>query len=196
MLLSHTSSLTDSAGYWNVPLGQDIRSITGKPEAWDSQHAPGTYFRYTNLNFPLVAMASIGGQLVPWLHGGGRFVLHHPFDLDLYLEQIRSERVTYTSAPPAILLRVLDARPAAADLASLAAIGTGSVRRNFMYSLIWRSVTWRPGTRRIPPEKEAIPVPTGRNRQTARPLSGSASPPWSPRPGYARPTGPRRRFSS
>lgn len=55
MLLSHTSSLTDSAGYWNVPLGQDIRSITGKPEAWDSQHAPGTYFRYTNLNFPLVA---------------------------------------------------------------------------------------------------------------------------------------------
>ncbi|GMV46808.1 MAG: acyl--CoA ligase [Burkholderiaceae bacterium] len=76
--------------------------------------------------FPLVAMASIGGQLVPWLHGGGRFVLHHPFDLDLYLEQIRSERVTYTSAPPAILLRVLDARPAPADLASLAAIGTGS----------------------------------------------------------------------
>ena len=57
MLLSHTSSLTDRAGYWNVPLGQDIRSITGKPEAWDSQHAPGTYFRYTNLNFPLVAMA-------------------------------------------------------------------------------------------------------------------------------------------
>ena len=55
MLLSHTSSLTDRAGYWNVPLGQDIRSITGKPEAWDSQHAPGTYFRYTNLNFPLVA---------------------------------------------------------------------------------------------------------------------------------------------
>ncbi len=55
MLLSHTSSLTDAAGYWNVPLGGDIRSITGKPEAWDSQHPPGTFFRYTNLNFPLVA---------------------------------------------------------------------------------------------------------------------------------------------
>ena len=55
MLLSHTSSLTDSAGYWNVPLGDDIRIITGKPEAWDSQHPPGTFFRYTNLNFPLVA---------------------------------------------------------------------------------------------------------------------------------------------
>ena len=57
MLLSHTSSLTDSAGYWNVPLGEDIRIITGKPEAWDAKHAPGTYFRYTNLNFPLVAQA-------------------------------------------------------------------------------------------------------------------------------------------
>ncbi len=55
MLLSHTSSLTDAAGYWNVPLGEDIRLITGKPQAWDTQHAPGTFFRYTNLNFPLVA---------------------------------------------------------------------------------------------------------------------------------------------
>lgn len=57
MLLSHTSSLTDAAGYWNVPLGQDIRIITGRPEAWDARHAPGTFFRYTNLNFPLVAQA-------------------------------------------------------------------------------------------------------------------------------------------
>ena len=57
MLLSHTSSLTDDAGYWNVPLGEDIRIITGKPEAWDAKHAPGTWFRYTNLNFPLVAQA-------------------------------------------------------------------------------------------------------------------------------------------
>jgi CubicO group peptidase (beta-lactamase class C family) len=55
MLLSHTSSLTDGAGYWNVPLGSAITSITNDPKAWDSAHAPGTYFRYTNLNFPLVA---------------------------------------------------------------------------------------------------------------------------------------------
>ncbi len=55
MLLSHTSSLTDLAGYWNVPVGGDIRDITSKPEAWDTAHAPGQYFRYTNLNFPLVA---------------------------------------------------------------------------------------------------------------------------------------------
>ena len=55
MLLSHTSSLTDGAGYWNVPLGSAITSITNDPKAWDDAHPPGTYFRYTNLNFPLVA---------------------------------------------------------------------------------------------------------------------------------------------
>ncbi len=55
MLLSHTSSLTDAAGYWNVPLGSSTRTLTDDPQAWDAEHAPGTYFRYTNLNFPLVA---------------------------------------------------------------------------------------------------------------------------------------------
>ena len=55
MLLSHTSSLTDGAGYWNVPLGGTITAITNDPKAWDDAHPPGTYFRYTNLNFPLVA---------------------------------------------------------------------------------------------------------------------------------------------
>ncbi|PNS08982.1 serine hydrolase domain-containing protein [Solilutibacter silvestris] len=55
MLLSHTSSLTDEAGYWNVALDEDIRDLAGNPKAWDSAHAPGTWFRYTNLNFPIVA---------------------------------------------------------------------------------------------------------------------------------------------
>ena len=55
MLLAHTSSLTDGAGYWNVPLGSSTQMLTDDPNAWDGAHAPGTYFRYTNLNFPLVA---------------------------------------------------------------------------------------------------------------------------------------------
>jgi CubicO group peptidase (beta-lactamase class C family) len=57
LLLSHRSSLTDAAGYYAVPLGGELRAILDDPRAWDSAHAPGTYFRYTNLNFPLVAMA-------------------------------------------------------------------------------------------------------------------------------------------
>ena len=55
MLLSHTSSLTDGAGYWNAPIGSDTRLITDDAKAWDAAHAPGTFFRYSNLNFPLVA---------------------------------------------------------------------------------------------------------------------------------------------
>ncbi len=54
-LLSHQSSLTDAAGYWQTPLGGELRELLEDPRAWDSTHAPGTYFRYTNLNFPLVA---------------------------------------------------------------------------------------------------------------------------------------------
>jgi CubicO group peptidase (beta-lactamase class C family) len=55
LLLSHRSSLTDGAGYWQTPLGGKLRDIVEDPRAWDTAHAPGTYFRYTNLNFPLVA---------------------------------------------------------------------------------------------------------------------------------------------
>ncbi len=64
MLLSHTSSLTDGAGYWNVPLGEASTLITDQAAAWDRQHAPGRFFRYSNLNFPLVAeiMERAGGE--------------------------------------------------------------------------------------------------------------------------------------
>ena len=57
LLLSHRSSLTDAAGYWQTPLGGKLADILADPKAWDARHAPGTYFRYTNLNFPLVAQA-------------------------------------------------------------------------------------------------------------------------------------------
>lgn len=55
LLLSHRSSLTDAAGYYATPLGQPLKTILDGPKAWDDAHAPGTHFRYTNLNFPLVA---------------------------------------------------------------------------------------------------------------------------------------------
>jgi CubicO group peptidase (beta-lactamase class C family) len=55
LLLSHRSSLTDGAGYWQTPLGGHLHAIVEDPRAWDGTHAPGSYFRYTNLNFPVVA---------------------------------------------------------------------------------------------------------------------------------------------
>jgi CubicO group peptidase (beta-lactamase class C family) len=54
MLLSHTSSLRDDADYV-IPLGQTIRARLADPRAWDGGHRPGSWFRYTNLNFPVVA---------------------------------------------------------------------------------------------------------------------------------------------
>lgn len=55
MLLSHRSSLTDAAGYYAIPLDGTLKSVLDDPRAWDGEHAPGTFFRYANLNFPLVA---------------------------------------------------------------------------------------------------------------------------------------------
>lgn len=57
MLLSHTASLTDAAGYWQVPLDGQFKDILDDPRAWDMQHAPGTYWRYANVAFPLIGAA-------------------------------------------------------------------------------------------------------------------------------------------
>lgn len=51
LLLSHTSSLTDGAGYWQVPLDGEFKELLDDPKAWDAAHAPGTYWRYANVGF-------------------------------------------------------------------------------------------------------------------------------------------------
>jgi len=54
LLLSHQSSLTDTIDYV-LPLDGDMQKVLADPKAWDAEHAPGTYFRYVNFNFPVVA---------------------------------------------------------------------------------------------------------------------------------------------
>ncbi len=54
LLLSHRSSLTDAADY-ALPFDRTIRDALSDPRAWDNEHRPGGYFRYTNLNFPVIA---------------------------------------------------------------------------------------------------------------------------------------------
>jgi len=54
LLLSHRSSLRDGINY-ALPLGTTVRQATAAPEAWDLDHPPGAYFRYSNLGFPVVA---------------------------------------------------------------------------------------------------------------------------------------------
>jgi CubicO group peptidase (beta-lactamase class C family) len=62
MLLSHTSSLRDDAGYyWEAKLGVHLREVLlpdgkyfGAGLMWDKTHAPGTYFQYNNLAWGVI----------------------------------------------------------------------------------------------------------------------------------------------
>jgi CubicO group peptidase (beta-lactamase class C family) len=72
MLMSHTSSLRDDAGYYwesqrNVRL-QDVLTPGGVHHGsgamWSSQHAPGSYFSYNNLAWGVIGtlMERVSGQ--------------------------------------------------------------------------------------------------------------------------------------
>lgn len=56
MLLSHRSSLQDAGEAYVIPLGGTVRGAV-TDAVFDRSHAPGTYFRYANLNFPVIASA-------------------------------------------------------------------------------------------------------------------------------------------
>lgn len=78
--------------------------------------------------FPMINMAAIGGVMVPWLLCSGTLVLHHPFDLAVYLGQIQAERVNYNLAPPPILNMLIKQKELLAkfDISSLRAVCSGS----------------------------------------------------------------------
>ncbi|HEX2762744.1 MAG TPA: serine hydrolase domain-containing protein [Allosphingosinicella sp.] len=54
LILSHTSSLRDGIDY-ALPLDTSVEKAVASPEAWDAEHPAGTFFRYSNLGFPVVA---------------------------------------------------------------------------------------------------------------------------------------------
>ncbi|MEA3040179.1 MAG: hypothetical protein QOE79_2692 [Sphingomonadales bacterium] len=54
LLLSHRSSLTDGIDY-ALPVDTTVERAVADPKAWEAAHAPGTFFHYTNLNFPVIA---------------------------------------------------------------------------------------------------------------------------------------------
>lgn len=56
---------------------------------------------------PLVNMASIGTVFVEWLKGGGKFVLHHPFDGTTFVMQMILEEINYMLLVPAIVNALL-----------------------------------------------------------------------------------------
>ncbi len=76
----------------------------------------------------MVNAGGMAGMFLPWLMLGARLVQHHPFDIAVLIEQIETERVTYTCAPPAVLDNLV-ATPdvlAGHDVSSLRAVGSGS----------------------------------------------------------------------
>lgn len=78
--------------------------------------------------FPLVNMAAIASFLYPMVMSGCSVILHHPLEVPLFLQQLVSEQITYTVAPPA-LLNQLAKSPALwqqLDTSHLRAIGSGS----------------------------------------------------------------------
>lgn len=78
--------------------------------------------------FPLTNMAAIGGMFASWLLSGGVLVLHHPFELPVFLRQLTEEQITATIAPPAVLTMLLKQGPLLDqfDLSKLRVIGSGS----------------------------------------------------------------------
>ncbi|WP_426266539.1 serine hydrolase domain-containing protein [Sphingomonas sp. LHG3443-2] len=54
MLLSHTGSVRDNGENYVVRLGKTIRPQAENAGSFDPDHAPGSFFRYSNLNFGLV----------------------------------------------------------------------------------------------------------------------------------------------
>lgn len=64
LLLSHTSSVRDEGDNYVVPLGRSLREMVDRPASFDADHAPGAFFRYSNLNFPIIAsiMERVSGE--------------------------------------------------------------------------------------------------------------------------------------
>ena len=53
LLLSHRSSLRDEVNYV-IPLGGTVQEVVADPKAFGPDHAPGTFYRYSNLGLPVV----------------------------------------------------------------------------------------------------------------------------------------------
>ncbi len=77
--------------------------------------------------FPFVNMAGLSTSLVAWLLTQGGLHHHHPFDVDVFIEQLRNDPVDYTVAAPAVLSRLLKEpeRLDGVDLGRLRRIGSG-----------------------------------------------------------------------
>lgn len=78
--------------------------------------------------FPLVNAGGLGGMFLPWIQLGTTLIQHHPFDFDVFVQQIEQEKATYTVAPPLVLDTMISDPDVFMrhDLTSLRALASGS----------------------------------------------------------------------
>jgi CubicO group peptidase (beta-lactamase class C family) len=71
MLLSHTSSVREHDDDYVIPLGNSLQQVMADPKNWDPHHAPGDYFAYVNLNYPIIGSIIervTGERFDLWMH--------------------------------------------------------------------------------------------------------------------------------
>jgi acyl-CoA synthetase (AMP-forming)/AMP-acid ligase II len=101
-------SLTWTSGTESNPKGVPRSANDWRIAGQSVVDAPQLKAGQRSLNpFPMVNHAGISSAFMAWLEAGLTIVQHHPFDLKVFLEQIRSEVIEYTVAPPAILNMLL-----------------------------------------------------------------------------------------
>lgn len=107
-----------------VPRNHNEWLIVGQSVVEAGQLQPGAQML---IPFPFVNMAGVSTSLAAWLLVGGGLHHHHPFDLDVFVSQLRALPLDYTVAAPAVLSMLLQEpeRLQGADLARLRRVGSG-----------------------------------------------------------------------
>lgn len=107
-----------------VPRNHNEWIVVGQSVVDAGQLQPGCQMV---IPFPFVNMAGISTSLIAWLLTGGGLHHHHPFDVDVFVSQLRSHPTDYTVAAPAVLSMLLKSpeKLDGVDLHRLRRVGSG-----------------------------------------------------------------------
>ena len=107
-----------------VPRNHNEWLIIGQSVMDAGQMKPGTQML---IPFPFVNMAGVSTSLAAWLMCGGGLHQHHPFDLEVFIQQLKEQPIDYSVAAPAVLNQLLKQpeKLAGVDLSRLRRLGSG-----------------------------------------------------------------------